>query len=536
MPKKLLLCLLVVTIIFLPLFVACKSSPSATSSVPPIATSIAPVPSSASVPPPPAPSTPSTTPAQPPTTVSSPKTGGTLRIAFASNPTALGYPPKQAQGWTKQIAAPCIEALLHQDSSGKLIPWLATEYKNDSVAKTITLALRQGVKFHDGADFNAEAVKWNLDKSVSTKQMGTVKIKSVDVVDPFTVRITLTEWDNSVTDMLAYSYIGEMISPAAYQKNGEDWAINNPVGTGPFQFVNWVKDTKVVYKKFDGYWQKGQPNLDGIEINFIMDPIVRQLSFLNGENDVMFTPQYKDVESIQKQGYTIVTAVPYLSSPNGIISDAANPASPFSKLEVRQAMQYAIDPVALSKTVTFGFGEPASQWIFKGHWGYNPDIVGYPFNPAKAKELLSAAGFSNGIETKLTYFGTPENDLIFQAVAKMLNDVGIKATLAPEQMGRIVQLTFQGQQPDGLLSVGPPPYPDVAAGLRDRFFGDGKNYSKILAPDDYKQAVQNALSAPDFETKQKYTREALKLFTDKYAIGTYFYFNRNIIVYQKNRA
>ena len=135
----------------------------------------------------------------------------------------------------------------------------------DSSGKVITLTLRRGVKFHDGTDFNAEAAKWNLDQAISTKQFGSVLIDSVDVVDPYTIRINLKQRDNTLLGMLGFSYIGMMISPTAFKTKGEDWVIANPVGTGPFRFASWQKDVKIAFRKFEGYWQKGKPYLDGIE-------------------------------------------------------------------------------------------------------------------------------------------------------------------------------------------------------------------------------------------------------------------------------
>ena len=93
------------------------------------------------------------------------------------------------------------------------------------------------------------------------KHAGTEKFKSLDIVDPSTVRITLTEWDSTVISNLAMT-IGLMVSPTACKKNGVEWAANNPVGTGPFQFVSWEKTVRLSYKKFPGYWIKGKPYVD----------------------------------------------------------------------------------------------------------------------------------------------------------------------------------------------------------------------------------------------------------------------------------
>ena len=181
----------------------------------------------------------------------SPRYGGTLRLSDQVEGVSIGYPPKVARVTnTLRQAAPAVERLLRTDKTGKLIPWLATGFASDVVAKTITLPLRKGVKFHDGTDFNAEAVKWNLDLNMSARSPGTEKFRSVDIIDDYTVRINLTSWDSTVTGNLVQA-LGMIISPTAYKKNGEEWCANHPVGTGPFQFVSWEKDVRTTYKKFD---------------------------------------------------------------------------------------------------------------------------------------------------------------------------------------------------------------------------------------------------------------------------------------------
>ncbi|HEX2965681.1 MAG TPA: ABC transporter substrate-binding protein, partial [Syntrophorhabdaceae bacterium] len=146
-----------------------------------------------------------------------PQYGGTLRIADMTDGTMIGYPPKLLRVYANRQVAPAVETLFRTDNSGKPVPWLVTAYKEDPKKQAITLTLRKGVKFHDGTDFNAEAVKWNLDQCATEKAPGAEKFKSIDVVDPFTVRIQLTEWDNTVLSNLAQT-IGMMVSPAACKK------------------------------------------------------------------------------------------------------------------------------------------------------------------------------------------------------------------------------------------------------------------------------------------------------------------------------
>jgi peptide/nickel transport system substrate-binding protein len=463
-----------------------------------------------------------------------PQYGGIMRVVEDFRITFLGYPQKMSAGWVKRAAAPAIETLLRIDDQARTVPWLAADFKTDPKAATITLALRRGVKFHDGTDFNAEAVKWNLDQAISAKQFGSVLIKSVDAVDPYTVRVNLKEWDNTVLGMLGYSYMGMMISPTAFKKNGEDWISNNPVGTGPFKFVSWEKDDRVTYKKFEGYWQKGKPYLDGIEYLFVADQVVAGLGFKRGETHVLVTPLPEDIGFYEKEGYTVVGTVRTYSSPNGAaIPDAANPKSPFADLRVRQAVQHAIDGKAMVDAVLYGRGEAATQWVYKGHPAYSSDIVGYPYNPTKAKQLLAEAGYPNGFKTKYTYFTGRNYQQMSVALGGQLRNVGIDVELVPLPMARALPVMFSGGTWEGLIYAGPPPWPDFAAGLRDRFFGDGRNFSLMLAPDDYKQAIKNAVTAPDLDSKNRWTQRALKLMTDKYCLSLFWFFEETTLVHQK---
>ena len=166
-----------------------------------------------------------------------PVSGGILKFAEQWEGTSMGYPAKLTGAQSNRKAFPVIETLFRFDSAAKIVPWLATEYKNDVNAKTVTLTLRKNVTFHDGSLFNSEAVKWNLEQYLAAKTSGTEKFKSIETIDDYTIRINLKEWDSTVIDNLAQT-IGMMISSTAYKTNGEEWCAKNPVGTGPFKFVS----------------------------------------------------------------------------------------------------------------------------------------------------------------------------------------------------------------------------------------------------------------------------------------------------------
>ena len=447
---------------------------------------------------------------------SEPRYGGLLRIADLADGLSIGYPPKLVGVYSNRQVAPAIETLFRTDKSGKVVPWLATGYNSDVAAKTITLRLRKGVKFHDGTDFNAEAVRWNLNQCMSAKTTGTDKFKSIDVIDDSTVRINLTEWDNTVTSNLAQT-IGMIISPTAYKNNGEQWCANHPVGTGPFEFVNWEKDVRTTYKKFANYWQKGKPYLDRIEWTIIKDSLTRQLSLRKGELDLMIRPDAKDIPGLEKDGYAI-SRTKVGSGAMSLIFDSTNTKSPFADVRVRQAAQHAIDTKEIVRVIYLGEAEAANQWSYKGHWAYNPSVLGYPYNPAKAKQLLTEAGYPNGFKTTLLYRTTPQDDQTFTAVQGYLKAVGIDAQLEPLAQAKWYQICFQNGKWEGLLHSGPTTNPDTAAVLASRYSGGGPYFTQMVIPDDYAKAALSAVTAPDFETKQKWTQEIMKLMIDKYCL------------------
>ncbi len=446
-----------------------------------------------------------------------PKYGGTLRIADVSDGASIGYPAKLLTAGGVRHVCPGVETLFRFDKDGKVTPWLALSRKDDAKNKSMTIALRKGVKFHDGTDFDSEAVKWNLEQSMAAKQMGTEKFKSVDVIDPYTVRVNLTEWDSTIISQLSAQGLGMMVSPTGCKKNGVEWCAKNPIGTGPFQFVSWEKDTRTVWKKFPGYWQKGKPYLDEIVWTPIFDAGTRVMSIKAGEVDISATIAAKDVADLEKSGL-IIARGKVGSGSVGLIGDSANSKSPWADIRVRQAAQHAIDTAALVKTVFRGEGEPANQFIYKGHWGYNPGVAGYPYNLAKAKELLKQAGYPNGFKTKIIYRQNPQEDELFTAVQGYLRAVGIDADLDPAQKGRYDQIATLGGKWEGLIMNRVSPNPDVPGVMSAIYAGDGQDYAFMAAPPDYKKAIENAIAAPDFAGKAKWTKEIMKLMIDKYAL------------------
>jgi peptide/nickel transport system substrate-binding protein len=511
--KKLLAAM--VLLLVCALFVLGCSSPTATTSTVPATTTT----TSSTTPPAtstPASSTPATTIPTP--AAGTPVYGGTLRIAMASDVASLGYPELMQGAQDQTQARPAIESLFRLDGTGNAVPWLVDTYKEDPAAKTITLTMKKGIKFHDDTDMDATAIKWNMDTyKASAMGAGTFAfVQSIDVVDALTVRFNLTQWDNTLINNFACSPPGYIISPTAVQKNGVDWARNNPVGTGPFKLVSFQRDVKKVFQRNENYWIKGQPYLDQIEFDIIADSTVESAALIKGEVDIFSQTTPKDAVSLKQQGFKVSQAT-VGGGLRVLVGDSAHADSPWSNLKVRQAAAYAIDQQAIIDTVYKGLNVKTNQNAMPGTWSYNPNLAGYPYNPDKAKQLLAEAGMPS-VKSTIILVNDPYQVSAYTAVQGYLAAVGIDCQLQVLDRGKYNDLqTTQGWN-NALYGAGqliaPDPLGVTGAVLSSSSTsGIGKMSIKNA---DIDKAISDAYQAPDFASKQKATWNFQSVVFDKY--------------------
>jgi ABC-type transport system substrate-binding protein len=332
-------------------------------------------------------------------------------------------------GVDKQISRFALENLIGLNANGDPVPQLATSWETNPTAKTITFTLRQGVKFHDGTDFNAEAAKWCLDQYRNGSNADLKIVTSVDIIDASHIRLTMSEWNPLLLQSMSSSAAGKMVSPTAAQKLGDD-IMRNPVGTGPFKFASFQPNVSIKFTRNENYWQKGLPYLDAVECNFVTDPVVSLAAFTKGEAQVLCDISTADAKSLKAKGITIEQAT---SQVEGIAGDSKNPNSPFADIRVRQAMAYALDTNAITNAVYDGLYSSTNQLAMKGGTGFDESIKGYPYNPDKAKELLAAAGYSSAkpLETKIVYTSLQQTTDLYTMVQSYFSKVGINLKLEP---------------------------------------------------------------------------------------------------------
>ncbi len=443
-----------------------------------------------------------------------PKYGGILKM-LGYEPYSLGYPATMTANTDGQSASVCLETLFRFNEKAELVPLLATSWKADPKAKTITITLRKGVKFHDGSDFNAAICKWNLDKIREAKRPELTRVESIDVVDNYTVRLNLSQFDNVIPSYLTHD-AGRMISKAAFDKNGQAWCEKNPVGTGAWQFVSMQKDVGIKFKRFDGYWD-GKPYLDGIEMTRVPDAVADLMTFKTGGKHIILL-EAKDAKELEKEGkFNIV--VPPEGQVAALAGNSKDPKSPFADIRVRRALSYAIDTKAVAAAFGYGYFTALNQWARPGQWSYNPNVKGYPFNPKKAKELLKAAGYENGFKTQMYYFANlPYYTDEMTAIQKYLKDVGIEATLEPVQRPRFAEMASLGKGWEGIVRMQGFWRPDTLQQVAGWMAGN--EFSEVQRVPEINALYIQASTATDIATKKKLTQQLMALWTDKYCLST----------------
>jgi glutathione transport system substrate-binding protein len=370
-------------------------------------------------------------------------------VVFAVASTFTTTDPYDANDTLSQAMAKSFyEGLFGFDKDMKLIPVLAESYTVSPDGLVYTIKLKRGVKFHDGTDFKADAVKANLDRVTNPenklKRYGLYNnnIAKTEAVDDYTARITLkTPFSPFIAQLAHPSTV--MISPTALAKFGKDIAAN-PVGTGPFKFVEWQRTDYLKVAKFDGYWRKGYPKVDTITWKPVVDNNARAALMQTGEAHFTFPLPYEQAELLKSKPELDVVAAPsivlrYLSM--------NTQQKPFDNPKVRQAIAYSINKDALAKVAFNGYAA-AAEGIAPEGVEYAVKIGPWPYDVAKAKQLMTEAGYPNGFETELwSAYNHTTAQKVTQFLQQQLGQIGIKAKITLLEAGQRVEKVESWQDP-----------------------------------------------------------------------------------------
>ena len=364
---------------------------------------------------------------------------GKVIIAQGVDPTTLDT-QNQQETPASVVASHLFDTLVERDANLKIVPALAAELPRLVAPTTWEVKLRRGIKFHNGEEFNAESVKWSLER-VKTGLRASSNfrpIEKVDVVDAYTVQVQTSKPWPTFTSIMAFRQ-ASMYPPKAYAGKDTAFISRNPIGTGPYKLVRWSKDEEIVLEANDQYW-RGAPRIKTVVFRPIPDDAVRVAALQNGEVDVavnipphlatiianhpkVFLSSAPSIRTLQLMFVTHEFDVQHkLVGPyKGVTADK----------RVRQAIAHAIDVDEIVKGVLDGKAVRTATMLTPLHFGYDASLKPIKQDLAKAKQLLTAAGFPGGIDLLLN---SPQGRYVrdkevAEAVTGQLNKAGIRTQL-----------------------------------------------------------------------------------------------------------
>ncbi|MBN1827920.1 MAG: ABC transporter substrate-binding protein [Deltaproteobacteria bacterium] len=404
-----------------------------------------------------------------------PKQGGTL--VFGRGGDSVGLDPAyETDGNSFMVCDNVFEALVfYKDETTDIEPGLAHSWDISPDGKTYTFHLRKGVKFHDGTPFNADAVVfsigrmmkernvkffgkgWDIPKQerppeywVSMEMDDT--IGSIEAVDDYTVLFKLKRVEAPFLANMGMDF-ADIISPTAFVKNPKEF-LRNPVGTGPFRFIKWVKDDNITLEKNKDYWNKGKgPYLDKLVFRAIPENSVRFLELKSGGIHICQFPNPADIPMAKKDASLKLVSQPGMNI--GYLGFNHTKAL-WKNLALRKAIAAAINRKAIVDNIYQGMGEVAQNPIPPTMWGFNEDVAGYAYNPEQAKKYLAEAGYPEGKDLpEITLWSmpvprpyNPEGLKVGVAMIGDLKKVGISSRIVSYDWG--TYLKRQRQQPDDM--------------------------------------------------------------------------------------
>ncbi len=364
-----------------------------------------------------------------------------LIMGVALEPPHLDPTAGAAAAIDEIVYANIFEGLTRINENGEVQPALAKSWEISEDGKTYTFMLQSGVKFHDGADFTAEDVKFSLDRARAEDSTNAQKglfaaIEAVDVVDATTVKITLK---NPAGNFLFNMGWGDavIVDPASADGNKE-----NPVGTGPFKFANWAKGSSVNVARNDAYW--GTPvALASASFRIIPDAAAATNALLAGDVDAF--ANFPAPESLPQIEADPRFAVVQGSTEGETVLSTNNSKAPFNDIRVRQAIAHTIDRQAIIDGAMFGQGTPIGTHFAPHHPAYNADLINtYPRDLEKAKALLAEAGLADGFKATLQLPPPTYARRGGEIIASQLREIGIELEIIPVEWKQWLEGPFKG--------------------------------------------------------------------------------------------
>ncbi|MGA1020102.1 MAG: ABC transporter substrate-binding protein [Candidatus Puniceispirillales bacterium] len=422
------------------------------------------------------------------------------------------------------VYANIFEGLTRYQADGSIVPALAKSWEISDDGLTYTFTLHSGVTFHDGTTMDAEDVKFSLDRARAEDSTNAQKrlftgIASVDVVNPTTVSITLSNPDGGFITNLAWGD-AVIVAPESI-----DAAANAPVGTGPFKFSRWVQGDRIEIEKNPDYW--GEPiALEKATFKFISDPTAAFAAVMAGDIDAF--PGYPAPENLPQFEADPRFSVIVGSTEGETILSMNNKSEKLTDVRVRKAIAHAINRQAIIDGAMFGFGTPIGTHFAPHHPDYL-DLTGQSaYDPAAAKALLKEAGYSEGLTLSLKLPPPSYARRGGEIIASQLREVGIETEIENLEWAQWLEQVFRGKDFDlSIVSHTEPMDIGIYANPEYYFQYDSAAFQKTI--DDLKLAT-------DAGERTALLQSAQRVIADDYVNGYLFQLARTGVANSKIRG
>ncbi len=474
-------------------------------------------------------------------------------LVFGSSGDAVRLDPADVtDGESIQRMDNIFEGLVEYEAGSVLIqPCLATSWEPSADGTEIVFNLRKGVKFHDGTDFNADAVVFSFARQYDTNhpfhQYGEWAywgymfgdVDKMEKIDDYTVKFVLKRPNASIMTSLAMFTVN-IVSPTNAEKYKED-TFKNPCGTGPFKFVEWIKDDHITLEANENYWRE-RAKLDKLIFKVIPDPSARLMALEVGEVQGIEYPNPADFDRIKDNKDLVLMSQPgmnvgymamntgygYIDANKNSVRDIADEplvktpgySEPLTKKKVRQAINMAIDKQSIVDNIYMGTAIKAKNGMPPFMLGYNDAIDDYPYDPAKAKQLLTEAGYPDGFEVTLyvmpvsrPYMFDPPK--IGEAIQSYLAAVDITVKFYQVDWGTYLQETEEGNAQMCLLgwtgdNGDPDNFMNVLYGANACSIGTAGNYA-FYTNNTNQELLSAALATYDEGKRAAYYKKAQEM-------------------------
>jgi len=424
----------------------------------------------------------------------------------------------------RQVHNSIYDKLVDLDTNAKIVPMLATEWKASDDGLTYTFTLREGVKFHDGTDFNAEAVKFNLEryrtdeKSTRKNELGAVQ--SIDVVDPKTLKITLKQPFAPFLSVLT-DRSGMMVSPKAVKDQGGDIRAQ-PVGTGPFKYQNRVKGDTITLVRNDQYWQPGLPKAAQVTYKILTDPNVQLVNLRSGQVDVTDGLPAQEVPGLAKDSNFTVINKPGFGY-QGIWINTKQ--APLDNKSLRAAISMLVDRDQIVKVLFNGTATPGNSPFSEAHLAFGDSDKYSPPDLEKAKQLLAQAGMANPSFTLKV--GTSALQAQFaQLIQNFLKPAGIDMQIEKVEFGALLDQMEKGNYQAAALGWSGRPDPDQ--NIYDFFVTDGAQNRSSFSDPKVDELLQDARKQGDAAKRKADYDQAMQILHD--ATPFVFLYHQNVVL------